>query len=1713
MVENKELVLGQDVVLREKVPLKELLDLLPHKAQLGFTGLKDKWSKNKSLKNIINRSNDALKVQYTCLDVSNKSIVIGCNMGIVFLYTREEKKLSRLFCESKQIPIVSIKLLEEKSFIATGQFNGSVTIFKFEDDINGQVKTSLKCTVESHHTTPVTSLQWTIDGTKLFTSDSDGNVAITVINMDESISHTVFICKEDSPVTQLSFCHTALLISTLRRTLVWPFNTKKIVQVGLQERKLIGNFGACFFPPYSTVPPDDLCIYAARPGLRLWCASVDGKVCSTMIFKDSIYKGEPHISTIDLPSHPDSLIQNEQKQFGKMLVFSERFLVSWQSSCLWVIDPTTGCVIGCHSNLGSIVDVALTGNELYVLSKGETNFLRQIIFETVASVPLMITDVLDFNDPFKKVDRSSSINHFEDQDKLEKILDEVAVKVETIVKVAINDVKYKVKELKEQITSREESEDDPASDSDKLLSNIKNLSIRTNTVLRSMREEKSSSEKSNESDSNSTEIERPFEPLESSCEDEKNQNDKKKLFEHLSQKEFPSDIVYEGTSKGTTPKQTKKSKKCKTLIKNVSQCSKELLKNPSQPNDELKISNGSLPVENSFQRTSSFEADNSSFINDQNVCMISNNIKDASNHENELSIENIVITQERSYKTEVTQNEGDIKYILSSSHTPTEKFRHDIIDNSSSPEFYFIDSQKDLDNLVNVKRSLNDFSYTIESQPSPDSLLNNVILYTLEKQLQPNEVNYKVNADDYIETDVFCKNSSEVSSKKDSACETNLFENSNDINIDTSLHNKINNENSLKAKCSYEKLIGEKSLNVECYNNEVTTQNSLKTEFIDKKLITEKSLTIECNDKKMISKASLKTECSDEKIITEKSLKTIEPLDDKNVDDTNKNNLKSESDLLLKDSRQFDFFKDKFNVSDYNTRLNNIAHRRQGSNVSTHSIGHSERCREVRGEAVELSFNPQLSLFNEDIDLQSNLQIVNYEEQFMTRENSRDNCKLYPVSPFPAPQMQSNYYQRSTSFSETSLPGFDDRLEEEEQLFDAIGEYDKIDVNADLIESIESVTDIEDNLDLSNLDLSSEELKAGGIPIKKKRRIKNKSSFPNSPCGSDMEGRPLHSPKALSEVVNERLRYLADSWAEVEGPACGQLQGVACSATLLWSVDQHDHVFYTPSKVRSGMHEYTWKKLDGRAVQIACNQHGSVVWCVDRQRVAYYRTSVRENNPQGNSWEPFEKNIHCIAVDEDCVWAIKTNGDVFVRTGVTSWKPSGSGWITVKVASDLVQITSLNGLVWALDIYNHVQIFKGELENACLQDDNQHSDWCELPGISATHVMLGAKNVCWIIDCDHGVWFNEDITKENPLGGTWYQLSLGDHQSAEISLFSSTLSYFRKGNEPKMIIANDIAGVIILGKQGTLHIAHGHLLGTRWEPAIPSHMSESSCWTCVTAGGADMNRGFIWAMQPNGLLFCYKPNGQSYNVHPPAKVVLKYCSAGPRSLWALTAGPDVYVRIGISDVCAQGLKWLKVNMIGLENKRLNSICCGNFVVWSVDFEGNVWFQISRSEDRSINGFSPVWISVEGCPLDGSKFVNIVVGPDDRIVWACDDMNNVYTRKDISENFWIGTSWELVSESSCKDLAISKNHVWGLCPNGDVLCRFGVSHSNVMGDYWKKVPGNFEQISVSANDELWGIDRQGHLYQRQTMLFYGSSLSCRAPSYNDIFSDHNDWELI
>ena len=159
-------------------------------------------------------------------------------------------------------------------------------------------------------------------------------------------------------------------------------------------------------------------------------------------------------------------------------------------------------------------------------------------------------------------------------------------------------------------------------------------------------------------------------------------------------------------------------------------------------------------------------------------------------------------------------------------------------------------------------------------------------------------------------------------------------------------------------------------------------------------------------------------------------------------------------------------------AADMNVVHVKISHKRQGSNVSIASL--TERCREIKGEAIEhhatnIPSSPTSDglLLGRDDTLEANIQqhtepLTVEHHHPHSHDESDDDGKLYPISPFPPPQT-SIYSQRSVSLSEFSLEQTQELGDEDEKLLEEMMDYDRIDVQNDLIESIDSITDIEDN--------------------------------------------------------------------------------------------------------------------------------------------------------------------------------------------------------------------------------------------------------------------------------------------------------------------------------------------------------------------------------------------------------------------------------------------------------------------------------------------------------------------------------------------------------------------------------------------------------------------------------------------------------------------------
>ena len=120
-----DFVIGRDVVLEEYDSVSDLLSCLPLKAQHGAKSLMGQVHKLRlehgvqGVKNLFSKVKETaqenlkyVKIEYNCFDASHDVVVLGTNLGVIFLFDRIRKHLSRLVIEVRKLqklPTIHVK--------------------------------------------------------------------------------------------------------------------------------------------------------------------------------------------------------------------------------------------------------------------------------------------------------------------------------------------------------------------------------------------------------------------------------------------------------------------------------------------------------------------------------------------------------------------------------------------------------------------------------------------------------------------------------------------------------------------------------------------------------------------------------------------------------------------------------------------------------------------------------------------------------------------------------------------------------------------------------------------------------------------------------------------------------------------------------------------------------------------------------------------------------------------------------------------------------------------------------------------------------------------------------------------------------------------------------------------------------------------------------------------------------------------------------------------------------------------------------------------------------------------------------------------------------------------------------------------------------------------------------------------------------------------
>ncbi|XP_034623829.1 tectonin beta-propeller repeat-containing protein 2 isoform X5 [Trachemys scripta elegans] len=626
---------------------------------------------------------------------------------------------------------------------------------------------------------------------------------------------------------------------------------------------------------------------------------------------------------------------------------------------------------------------------------------------------------------------------------------------------------------------------------------------------------------------------------------------------------------------------------------------------------------------------------------------------------------------------------------------------------------------------------------------------------------------------------------------------------------------------------------------------------------------------------------------------------------------------------------------------------------------------------------------------------------------------------------------------------------------------------------------------------------------------------------------------------SLDEIMLLKSDQFAESWMGYSGPGYGILSLVV-SEKYIWCLDYKGSL-YCSALPSAGLR---WQKFEDAVQQVAVSPSGALLWKIEQKTNKAFACGKVTIKGKRHWYEALPQTVF-VALSDDTAWIIRTNGDLYLQTGLSVDRPCARA-VKVDCMYPLSQVTSRNNVVWALT-EQRVLLYREGVSSFCPEGEQWKCDIIsEMQALEPVCITLGDQQTLWALDIRGNLWFRTGVVSKKPQGDDdhWWQVSITDYVVFDqCSLFQTiihaTHTVATAAQAPVEKVAEKLrmafwsqqlqcqpsllgvnsSGVWISSGKNEFHVAKGSLIGTYWNNIVPRGTVSATKWAFVLASTAPTKEGsFLWLCQSNKDLFCVSDQNPQFHpssVQLPPDAEMVCYSACQDAIWGLDKQGQVFIRT-LSPSCPAGMHWTKLDLSQLGAIKLTSLACGNQHIWACDTSGGVYFRVG-TQPLNPSLMLPAWIMIEP-PVQpvGINLVSIHSSPNDQMLWAIDSKWNVHVRIGITEEMPVGTDWEHVPGLQACQLAISTRTVWACCPNGDVARRYGITDKNPAGDYWKKIPGSVSCLTVTPLDELWAIGSSGYLLQRLTKTFSHShglqkSSDTSVLLHPDDFED--EWEVI
>lgn len=592
------------------------------------------------------------------------------------------------------------------------------------------------------------------------------------------------------------------------------------------------------------------------------------------------------------------------------------------------------------------------------------------------------------------------------------------------------------------------------------------------------------------------------------------------------------------------------------------------------------------------------------------------------------------------------------------------------------------------------------------------------------------------------------------------------------------------------------------------------------------------------------------------------------------------------------------------------------------------------------------------------------------------------------------------------------------------------------------------------------------------------------------------------------DEVHLKADQLAESWMGYSGPSCGILSLVVTDR-YIWCLDFKGGL-YCSGLPNGGLN---WLKFEENVHQVALSQSGSLLWKVEQKTMTAYacgKVTIKGKR----HWYKALDDTTFVALGDDTAWIIRTNGDLYLQTGLSADRPCARS-VKVDCPCPMAQMAARGSVVWALSEQRGV-FYREGLSSYCAEGEQWKFDTVsESQGLEPICIALGENNTAWALDTSGSLWFRTGVTAKNPQGEDdhWWQVSITDYVVFDQgSLFQTLIqatqtvatvtrapvervaerlrvAFLSQHSQcqPSLISVNS-SGVWIASGRNEFHVAKGSLIGTFWRGVVPRGTASATKWAFAFSSAVPGKEGsFLWIGQSRKDLFCIWDQDlqmRPFTVQFPPDVEMVQLSACRDALWGLDHYGRVHIRT-LSSSCPTGMHWTLLDLSQLGDVKFLSLSCGIQNVWACDANGMVYFRVG-TQPLNPSMMLPAWICIEPPEQPvGLHLVRIQTSPNDRMLWALDNRGYVHVRVGITEEMPVGTAWEHIPGLQASQLVLSMRTAWVRLANGEVARRYGITEKNPAGDYWKKIPGLVSWLAVTPMDELWAVTPAGALNQRLT----------------------------